>query len=73
MCVPGASIHACRNVNRHIVALEEDKAIFDALIAPLVRAKATSSAPRPSTRKCSQDPDTMEIVPTQIKRRRQSK
>jgi hypothetical protein len=55
------------------VALEEDKAIFDALIAPLARAKATHPSPRPSASKRPQDPDTMEIVQTQIKRRRQSK
>jgi hypothetical protein len=73
MCILGASIHAWKSVNRHIVTLEEDKAIFDALIAPLVRAKASSSALGPSAPKRSQDPDNMEIVPSQITRRRQSK
>jgi len=34
----GASIHACRNVNRHIAALEPDTQIFQALLAPLVRS-----------------------------------
>jgi len=73
MCIPGASIHACRNVNRHIVALEEDKAIFDVLIAPLARAKATLPSPQPSGSKRSQDPDNMEVVPSQVKRRKTSK
>ena len=41
-CYAGASIHACRNVNRHIAALEPDNAIFEALLAPLIR---TASAP----------------------------
>ena len=36
--IAGASIWACRNVNRHIVALEEDKAIFNALLKPLICA-----------------------------------
>lgn len=36
MCFAGSSIHACRNVNRHIVALEADSAIFNALLAPLI-------------------------------------
>jgi len=34
----GSSIHACRNVNRHIAALEPDTEIFQALLAPLVRS-----------------------------------
>ena len=73
MCILGASIDACMNVNRHNVALEEDKVIFDALMTPLARAKATPPSPRPSISKRSQDPDTMEILLTQIKRRCQSK
>jgi hypothetical protein len=33
----GSSIQACRATRRHILAFEEDKAIFDALIAPVMR------------------------------------
>jgi hypothetical protein len=32
----GFSIHACRNVHRHIAALETDVDIFEALLAPLI-------------------------------------
>lgn len=38
----GSSIHACRNVNRHIAAVEADAAIFKALLAPLVRTSTPS-------------------------------
>ena len=34
--VLGPSIQACRNVSRHIVASEEDKELFDALLKPLI-------------------------------------
>jgi hypothetical protein len=43
----GASICTCRNVDRHIVALEEDKELFSALLAPMVRSLAVSSPPHP--------------------------
>ena len=32
----GPSIKACLKIDRHIIALEDDELIFDALIAPLV-------------------------------------
>jgi hypothetical protein len=32
----GASIHACRHVSRHILAMEGDKEIFKFLIEPLI-------------------------------------
>jgi hypothetical protein len=31
----GASIHACKNSGRHLVAYEEDSALFDAILSPL--------------------------------------
>jgi hypothetical protein len=34
-------------VNRHIVALEEDKAIFAALLAPLIRAPLARLSSQP--------------------------
>jgi hypothetical protein len=40
-----ASIHACQNVDHHIVALEEDKELFFALLAPMVRSPAVSFLP----------------------------
>ena len=61
----GVSIHACRNVNRHIAALEADKAIFEALIAPLIRSP---SAIEEKSRDVvmSEDPDSEVIVVQKI-------
>jgi hypothetical protein len=33
-----ASIYACCSVDRHIVALEEDKEVFSALVSPLMHS-----------------------------------
>jgi len=47
MCL-SASIHACQSTGRHILAFEEDKTIFDAVIAPLLRgAPLPIQAPPP--------------------------
>jgi hypothetical protein len=70
----GASIHACRSVGRHLVALEEDNELFSAWLAPMVRSPAVSSPPKSQPTQRSQDPDAMEIVPSsRIKKRRASK
>jgi hypothetical protein len=69
----GASIRACCSVGRHIVALEEDKELFSALLAPMVHSPTVSSLPQPQVPPWSQNPDAMEIVPTKIKRRHASK
>jgi hypothetical protein len=60
-------------VGRHIVALEEDKELFFALLAPMVRSSAVSFPPQPQVAQRSQDPDAMEIVPAKIKKRRANK
>ena len=39
----GASIHACRNSGRHLVAYEEDSALFDAILSPLSDPLPTAS------------------------------
>ena len=39
----GASIHACRNSGRHLVAYEEDSALFDAILSPLSDPLPTTS------------------------------
>lgn len=44
----GSCIQACRATCRHILAFEEDKAIFDALIAPILRPAAVNH-PQPDT------------------------
>jgi hypothetical protein len=41
----GASIHACRKVGRHIVAMELDKEIFKSLIESLL-AQLVREAPK---------------------------
>jgi hypothetical protein len=43
----GASIRICRSMGRHIVALEEDKELFFALLAPMVRSPVVSSLLQP--------------------------
>lgn len=35
LCMAGASIRACRGTGCHIVALEEDKDIFKAILLPM--------------------------------------
>jgi hypothetical protein len=61
-------------VGRHLVALLEDNELFSALLAPIVRSPAVSSPPKSQPTQRSQDPDTMEIVPsTRIKKRHASK
>ena len=52
------------NVNHHIVALEEDKEIFDVFIATLVRANSNASSPRPEATKRFEVPNMMHIVQT---------
>ena len=42
----GATIHACRVVRRHILALEADEDIFAALLAPMMR---NTAAPEPKS------------------------
>jgi hypothetical protein len=41
----GAFICACRSVGCYIVALKEDKELFFAFLAPMVRSPAVSSPP----------------------------
>jgi hypothetical protein len=43
----GAFICACYSLGRHIVALEEDKELFSALLVSMVRISAASSTPQP--------------------------
>jgi hypothetical protein len=60
-------------VGHHLVALEEDNELFSALFVPIVRSPAVSSPPKSQLAYWSQDPNSMEIVPTKIKKRRASK
>ena len=58
----GASIYACRATGRHIVALEEDKSIFDALLAPLIHPIPIPQ-PTPQSSIAIQIDDDEEVVP----------
>ncbi len=70
----GASIHACRIVSRHIVALEEDKAIFEAVLAPMIRSLPDVPIPLATVILQSDDEDAVEVeVPHIIKKSRFSK
>jgi hypothetical protein len=51
------------------MALEENKELFSALLAPMVRSLTTSSSPQPQVFQRSQDHDAMKIVPAKIKQR----
>ena len=42
----GSSIYACHATGRHIVALEAEKSIYDALLAPLTR-RASNTVTQP--------------------------
>ena len=64
--VAGASIHASLNVNRYIAALEEDKAIFEAVIAPLIRPPMTRRPRQPRVVVGLDDMDDEDIVVERI-------
>jgi len=40
MCIAGASITACRGTGRYIMALEDDKEIFNVLFKPMKKTYA---------------------------------
>ena len=70
----GASIHACRIMNRHVIALEEDKAIFDAILAPMIRKVPDVPTSSVVAVMDSDDEDAVEIeVPHIVKKSRFSK
>lgn len=61
--VPGACITACRGTGRHILALEEDKDIFEAVLSPMRRIPpVVVPAEAEVDVEPSQDPDAMPIV-----------
>ena len=64
----GASIAACRGTGRHIVALEEDVDIFNAILKPLKRTVSTTVTPS-TTMTTPKDPDAMTVVPRKFVRK----
>jgi len=70
----GTSILACRFLSRHVIALEEDKEIFDAVLAPMIRLVPDVSTAVAPTVLVSDDKDAMEVqVPHIMKKSRFSK
>ena len=55
----GASLMACRRVQRHIVALEEDQELFDGLLLSMRRAPKPVPAPGVASSSASEDPDAV--------------
>lgn len=68
----GASVKACKSSGRHIVALESDKAIFDALLHPLMATGAPASV-APSAITIDDDEEGLEPVVARVKRMKFSK
>jgi len=70
----GASIHAWRILRRHIVALEEDKAIFDAILAPMICVVPSTPSSTATVILHSDDEDALEVeVAPVVKKSRFSK
>lgn len=69
----GASITACRATGRHILALEKDKEIFEAILQPMKKSTppvvTTEVTEPPPIVEASQDPDAMTVVPRMFVRR----
>ena len=66
LCIgfPGSTIQACRATRRHVLAFEEDKEIFDAVIALLMHATVATNKDPPQPVVIDSDPDE-EDVPIQ--------
>ena len=68
----GASVKACKSFGRHILALESDKAIFDALLQPLMAAAAPTHV-GPSSVPIYDDDESLEPIVARVKRMKFSK
>lgn len=66
----GASIRACQATGRHIVAFEDDEAIFSQILQPLIAEPVpTETASKKASKKASQ-PIAEERPPKKPKRNR---
>jgi hypothetical protein len=63
--VVGASLLACRRVQCHIVALEEDQELYDGLLLSMRRVRKPEPAPVVASSSPPEDPD---VVPTAVVR-----
>jgi hypothetical protein len=57
--VLGASLLACRRVQRHIVALEEDQELYDGLLLSMRRVRKPEPAPVVASSSPPEDPDAV--------------
>ena len=57
----GACITGCRGTSRHILALEGNKDIFDAILKPMKKLVVVTSAVE-TVGEASEDPDNMPVV-----------
>lgn len=66
----GTSITACRCLHRHIVALEKDTEIFDALLKPMKKAPPAMEPCEARIQSLAfDDPDAMKVVPRKFNRK----
>ena len=61
---PGSTIQACCATRRHVLAFEEDKEIFDAVIAPVMHPTIATNKDAPNAVMIESDSDE-EDVPVQ--------
>jgi hypothetical protein len=61
-----ASIQVYRSLGRHVVALEEKKDLFVAVLVPIVRIPTRNPNSKLRAAIPSEDPDAMDIVPAII-------
>jgi len=64
----GATIHACQATQHHILAFEEDKAIFDALFVPMMRKAVVSQPPQVLAAPAAGNMDEDDVVIERIKK-----
>ena len=68
--VAGACITTCRGTGRHILALEGNKDIFDAILKPMKKPLVVTPAVA-TVGEASEDPDDMLVVARKFIRKRQ--
>ena len=66
--IVGSSIHASRNVECHIVALEVDEAIFHAVLKPLIRSSVAPEVTFGSTTSSEDPKGNVRVVPRIVRK-----
>ena len=62
----GSTIQACRATRRHVVAFEEDKEIFDVVIALVMHATIATNKDPPQPMVIESDPDEEDVTVQKI-------